>query len=152
MPSVLIQTFNIWQGLPTRPAGEVAGRSGGGVAQLQQEGASTRVPSAGASAAPIKSTGGSIVGISSAKTSTAGSSSRTRESVGTSTESVGTSMRSSTNPQGSVEQGKKGDKVDAAERFVVGRVVGGQQQQVVLGKSEVVAIKLRGRDKAIRPR
>ena len=102
---------------------------------------------------PIKSSGGSIVGISSAKTSTAGSSSRTRESVGTSTESVGTSMRSS-NPQGSVEQGKKGEGVDAAERFVVGRVVGGQQQQqqVVLGKSEVVAIKLRGRDKAIRPR
>ena len=114
---------------------------------------SNRVPSAGSSAVPIKSSGGSIVGISSAKTSTDGSSSRTRESVGTSTESVGTSMRSSTNPQGSVEQGKKGDKVDAAERFVVGRVVGGQQQQqVVLGKSEVVAIKLRGRDKAIRPR
>ena len=116
---------------------------------------SNRVPSAGSSAVLIKSSGGSIVGISSAKTSTAGSSSRTRESVGTSTrasESVGTSMRSSTNPQGSVEQGKKGEGVDAAERFVVGRVVGGQQQQVVLGKSEVVAIKLRGRDKAIRPR
>ena len=117
---------------------------------------SNRVPSAGSSAVLIKSSGGSIVGISSAKTSTDGSSSRTRESVGTSTrasESVGTSMRSTTNPQGSVEQGKKGEGVDAAERFVLGRVVGGQQQQqVVLGKSEVVAIKLRGRDKAIRPR
>ena len=156
------------QGLPTRPAGEVAGRSGGvggGVIQLQQGGTSNRV-SSGSSTTSIKSSGGSIVGISSAKTSTAGSSSRTRDSVGTSTqtsESVGTSMRSS-NSQGSVEQGKKignlGEEGDAAERFV-GRVVGGEQQQqqqqqqrqqVVLGKSEVVAIKLRGRDKAIRPR
>ena len=86
------------------------------------------------------------------------SSSRNRESAATST-SVGTSMRSSN----SVEQGKKivnpGEKVDTADRFLGGRVVGGgeqqqqqQGQQVVLGKSEVVAIKLRGRDKAIRPR
>ena len=82
----------------------------------------------------------------------------------------------STNPQtSSSEQGKKvgnPEELDS-ERFVGGRVggdqlvggrVGGEQlvggrvggepkqQQVMIGKSEVVAIKLRARDKAIKPR
>ena len=74
----------------------------------------------------------------------------------------------STNPQtSSSEQGKKvgnPEELDS-KRSVGGRtggeqVVGGrvggehkqQQQQVMIGKSEVVAIKLRARDKAIKPR
>ena len=158
----MFSTFYLRQGLPTRPAGEVASRSGGIVQHkgtsksggIVQHGTSNnRV--IGSSVTPIKSTG-SIVGISSSKTGT-GSGTRTRESVGTSTRESGSTSMRSTNPQtSSSEQGKKvgnPEELDP-ERFVGGRVGGEQknQQQVMIGKSEVVAIKLRARDKAIKPR
>merc|ERR550517_2367774 len=123
------------EGLPTRPAGEVASRSAG----IAQHGTSNnRV--IGSSVTPIKSTG-SIVGISSSKTGT-GSGTRTRESVGTSTRESGSTSMRSTNPQtSSSEQGKKvgnPEELDS-KRFVGGRTGGDQkkQQQVMIGKSEV---------------
>ena len=57
---------------------------------------------------------------------------------------MGTSTRSST------EQAVKGG--NSEERANKERYVGRGGEQLVIPKSEVVAIKLRGRDKAIRPR
>ena len=158
------------QGLPTRPAGEISNRPPQGLSS-RPIGPSV-VPikgSPGSLVVPIKTSSGSIVGISSSKAATCsvGTSSRSSETVGTSTrtrESVGTNTSKGKGVKRRGDQGPedfnnddryrgRGGSEDHQNGVTTKSEVGKSQQVVVIPKSEVVAIKLRGRDKAIsRPR
>lgn len=160
------------QGLPTRPAGEISNRPPQGLSS-RPIGPSV-VPikgSPGSLVVPIKTSSGSIVGISSSKAATCsvGTSSRSSETVGTSTrtrESVGTNTSMGKGVKRRGDQGPEDFNNDDRYRGRGGSedhqngvttksevATGKSQQVVVIPKSEVVAIKLRGRDKAIsRPR